>query len=381
MKHRKIAYIVSMSAGLEAFIYREVEEMERLGHKLVLFAIGYKKADVYSAKKHWPYCSFTKLKMLLHAPVLLIRALFKPGLFLEALKDKGLVDLLIAYYFVSGMKKHNIEQLHAHFGDHKFFIGYYCKRLLKLPLTVTIHAHEFYTNPNEKLFAKALLAADKVLPIAEKWCKKLVSEYGLAQSCVELNRLFVDTALYKKSNHINIIAVGRFTERKGFQYLIEALALITQENIHLWLIGFGEYDIATLIKKFNVDNKVTVFSKMNQAQLRAMYQCADILCVPSITTEREGAEGIPVVLMEGMACELPVIATDCGASTELVEEIIVAQRSAQDIADAINLLAGNADLRISQGKKNREKVLREFSVTNVEKFSKVLDKVYSNHLD
>ena len=52
------------------------------------------------------------------------------------------------------MKKNNIRHIHTHFGDRKFFIGYYCKKILKTNLSVTIHAHEIYCNPNEKLLKK-----------------------------------------------------------------------------------------------------------------------------------------------------------------------------------------------------------------------------------
>lgn len=164
-----IAYIVSMRAGLEAFIYREVEALYQRGYKIELYATQYKPGDVYSPKANWPSYYLTKLELLLQLPVLVMKSLLRPGLLLEAVRDKGVVDLLLAHKFSSIMKRNGVRQIHCHFGDHKFFIGYYCKRLTGLPLSVTIHAHEFYTNPNETLFKKSLDHADRIFPIAQKW--------------------------------------------------------------------------------------------------------------------------------------------------------------------------------------------------------------------
>ena len=300
---------------------------------------------------------------------------FRPSLLLEAIADRGLTDLVIATKFAPIMKRNGIKQIHCHFGDHKFFIGYYCKKLTGLPLSVTIHAHEFYTNPNEVLFKKSLNYADRIFPIAQKWVDLLKSEYTIQEDKIRLNRLFVDGNENKPSEEITVLAVGRFTERKGFIVLMRALSLLQDIKVRAIFVGFGELDLNEIAEKEGVRDKVTVFGKMNQEQLRFFYQTCNILCVPSITTKEEGAEGIPVVLMEGMACGIPVIATPCGAIGELVDDYIVEEHSAKEIADSIRLLAGSPELRQRQGDKNRKKVLQDFSVDNINKFSHWLDEL------
>jgi glycosyltransferase involved in cell wall biosynthesis len=121
-----------------------------------------------------------------------------------------------------------------------------------------------------------------------------------------------------------------------------------------------------------------MYEKLDQMQLRFLYQSSDILCVPSITTDKEGAEGIPVVLMEGMACGLPVVATRCGAIDELVKEILVDERSSVQLADAIRRLVSDGNLRKQQGSRNREIVRRQYSMNNVVQFGKWLDEIVSD---
>jgi len=370
-----IAYIVSMRAGLEAFIYREVEALYDKNYSITFFATKFVPGDIYSPKENWPYHAISLKRLVLELPVLALKMCLRPALLMEAVRDNGLVDLVFATKFAPIMKRDNIKQIHCHFGDHKFFIGYYCKKITDLPLSVTIHAHEFYTNPNEVLFKKSLAAADRIFPIAQKWVDLLKTKYAIPENKIRLNRLFVDGDENKPADEITILAVGRFTERKGFVYLMRALALLEDVKARAIFVGFGELDLNEMAEAEGVRDKVTVFGKMNQEQLRFFYQTCDILCVPSITTEQEGAEGIPVVLMEGMACGTPVIATPCGAIEELVGDYIVEEHSVEKIAEVIKLLAKDPELRREQGVKNRQKVLQDFSVKNIEKFAVWLDEL------
>lgn len=374
-KQVPIAYIVSMRAGLEAFIYREIEALYEKGYRITLFATKFAAGDVYSPKPDWPFYTTPIGRMILELPYLFLKMLLRPGLLLEAIRDKGIIDLIFATKFSPIMQRDGVRQIHCHFGDHKFFIGYYCKRITGLPLSVTIHAHEFHTNPNETLFRKALLETDRIFPIAQKWVDLLIQDYSVPKENIRLNRLFVDTEENKPSGHINILAVGRFTDRKGFVYLLKALNLLDDLNIRALFVGFGDLDLNSLADKEGVRDRVTVFGKMNQEQLRFFYQTCDILCAPSITTKEEGSEGIPVVLMEGMACGMPVIATPSGATEELVSDYIVSERSPEQIAEKIRLLAKDPDLRKEKGEINRRKIMEEYSINNADRFGQWLDEL------
>ena len=372
---KKVAYIVPMGRGLDTFVYREVEALFDMGKKILLFSTRYNTHDVFSPKLEWPTVVLSPRRLALIFPFILVRALFSPVVLLHALRNKALIDLIFALHYAPRMRSLGAEQIHCHFGDHKLFIGYYCKRLTGLPLSVTIHAHEFYTNPNPRLFREAVLACDRVFPIAELWRKKLIEEYGCEASRVVLSRLFVDLDEYKPSDELMVISVGRFTERKGFQYLMQAIPSLLDLKMRYVFVGFGDLDLRKMAKDLGVSDSVTVFDKLGHEQLRLLYQKADIFCLPSITTEAEGAEGIPVVLMESMACGLPVVSTPSGATYELVEDILVDERSPEQLAAGLRRLAEDPDLRARYGKRNREIVAHQYSKANVERFSRELDSI------
>jgi glycosyltransferase involved in cell wall biosynthesis len=364
-----------MGSGLEAFIYREIEALFASGKEIVIYATKFKKNDVFSPKPEWSYEKASLIWLAITLPFVFLKMLLRPALLMEAINDKGIIDLVFATRFSSSMRARGIGQIHCHFGDHKFFIGYYCKRITGLPLSVTIHAHEFYTNPNPALFRKALGAADRIFPIAIRWRDILINEYSVPKDKIRLNRLFVDAQIYSPNKAIRILAVGRFTERKGFHFLMQAAGMLGDLDLQFIFVGFGDLDLNAMAKSIGVSDRVAVFGKMDQVQLRVMYQSVDILCVPSITTEREGAEGIPVVLMEGMACGLPVVATRCGAIDEIVEDILVDESSPQQLADALRRLAVSEDLRKEQGLRNRRIVEANYSIENIGKFDECLDEI------
>lgn len=375
MNEFKIAYIVPMGSGLDTFVYREVNELYKRGRKIILYATKYKKNDVFSPKKEWPYRTLTIKQLVLRSPALILKLLLHPRLLVDALANKAFVDLVFALDFSPSIKKNSAELIHCHHGDHKLFIGYYCKLLTGLPLSVTIHAAEFYTNPNPSMFKKVIKECDRVFPISEKWQERLVHEFGVDRERIRLNRLFVDSSIYKPAQTLKILSVGRFTERKGFQYLLEAADLLRDIDIEYIFVGFGNLDIRKIASEMDLSDRVNVFNKLDQQQLRLLYRSADILCVPSITTNEEGAEGIPVVLMEGMACGLPVVATRCGAIDEIVEDNLVDERSPKQLAEAIRELAANRDMRTQQGRRNREIAVSKYGITNLEKFSENLAEI------
>lgn len=363
----KTAYIVSIGKGLESFIYREVEEMLKRGVEITLYATKYNPNDIFSPKKEWKVEVINYSKLISSFWLNLLKNPIKTiGLVQSAIKSKTLVELLIAFDYSTRMKKQQVNHIHCHFGDRKFFIGYYCKKLLNLPLSLTVHAHELYANPNEIFFRKIVHDADKIIAISQKNKDILVNDFGVKADKVEVIRLSIDLSNFKKEEKIKVLTVARYTERKGFKELFEAIKILNREDIEFITIGFGDLDLHQMAKDLNIDDKVTIFDKMGAKQLRYFYNTCDIFCLPSKTTELEGAEGIPVVLMEAMASEMLIVTTPNGSINELVDEILVKEADSQDLANgllkAISLMKNKNEI----GLKNRKKVLNEYSEKNID---------------
>ena len=373
MVFNKVAYIVSIGNGLESFIYREVDEVIKRGVKITLYATKYKSNDVFSPKKEWPVETVSYLKIIIaFIHYLVIHPIKLTQLLIESIKYKTIIELLIAIDYSFRMKRLNIDHIHSVFGDRKFFIGYYCKKILEIQLSVTIHAHEIYANPNEIFFRRCVRVADKVVAISDRNRQVLINEYGVNEYQVKTIRLSVDLDNFKKQHKIKVLTVSRFEERKGFRELFDAIKAINRDDVEFIIIGFGELNIRQLIKERGIEDRVTVFDKMSGEQLRFFYNNCDIFCLPSKTTKDGGSEGIPVVLMEAMASEMLVVTTANGSIAELVDNIIVKEGSSQDLSvgllKAIDLIKENG----VAGAENRNKVLSEYGNKNIDSLNEYL---------
>jgi len=360
-----VGYVVPIGKGLESFIYREIEQLTEMGLKIVLFSTRYKKHDVFSPKAEWPCFALSPMLLLIASPLIMLKALIKPHLLFHAIRHKSLIELAFALHYAPRMLGQKVAQIHCHFGDRKLFVGYYCKRITGLPLSVTIHSHELHVNPNEKLFRVALQECDRIFAISQLAVDMLINRFAAPRERVALNRLFLDMSIWTDKPPVRVITVGRFEPQKGFDYLFKAAALLKDLDVKFIVVGFGPLELKSLAKEIGVQDQIVFFDKLGQAQLRLLYQSCDIYCLPSISHPEQGMEGIPVVLMEAMACGLPVVATRAGAVPEIVKDILVDEKSPEALANAIRYLAEHADVRKHQGKSNRELVARDYSIRNI----------------
>lgn len=360
-----VAYVVPMGKGLDSFVYREIEELTKMGLRIVLFSTKYKKHDVFSPKSEWPCFVLSPALLLMVFPLIIVKALLRPRLLFHAIRYRSLVELAFALHYAPRMRRQKAGQIHCHFGDRKLFIGYYCKRLTGLPLSVTIHSHELHVNPNERLFREALQECDRIFAISRLGVDLLVNRFSASRERVVLSRLFLDMSAWSDRAPIRVITVGRFEPQKGFDYLFRAAALLKDLDVEFVVVGFGPLDVRALAREIGVHERVVFFDKLDQTQLRLLYQSCDIYCLPSISHPKQGMEGIPVVLMEAMACGLPVVATRTGAVSEIVVDILVDEKSPAALADAIRYLVEHGKMRSVQGRSNRALVQRDYSINNV----------------
>jgi len=140
-----------------------------------------------------------------------------------------------------------------------------------------------------------------------------------------------------KDDDFVIINVNRIEKEKGVSYLIEALPLIRKEieNVRLIMIGKGsdEPRIYSLIHKYGLQDIVKHFRDVEDSLLFNYYSLADIFVTPTIY------EGLPLVVLEAMACGLPIIATNTAENPQVVKDgkngYLVPVADSKAIADAV----------------------------------------------
>ncbi len=171
----------------------------------------------------------------------------------------------------------------------------------------------------------------------------------------------------KKKN--SLIFVGNVEDRKkGITYLLKALS-ITKNRVHLTIVDGGAPNrtyVPRWIDRFGINDRVTFTGKIPLERLLKLYSETEIAISPSLY------EGFGFPAAEAMACELPVISSTGGALPEVVGEhmktgYLVPPRDYHALADAIDFLVENPDIRESLGKAGRQRVLDIFTWENATK--------------
>jgi len=187
-----VAYVVSMTAGLHSFVFREIRELYALGVSVRLFPtqVG---SGPYMPPATWPLDRLTPMGFV-RAHLRMLRRRFRRYLasLREALRFGALPDFALGAFFAAQVDRFGVELVHCHFGDHKLFIGYFAGTLSGRPFTVTIHAYELYNNPNPRMFRRALAAASATVTTAEYKRSVLAESWGVDRAPVEVIALFAN---------------------------------------------------------------------------------------------------------------------------------------------------------------------------------------------
>ena len=375
----KIGYIVSMKNGLPAFNYREIKYLVERGVDIVVLPTKYDEGTYMPPEgvkvgRYNPF--FTLIKQLMYFilhPILYCR------LFFHALKHGSLVDLFIAWDF--SRYKRDIDHIHSQCGDHKLFIGFYLNKILDLPFTVTIHSHSLWINPNLKLFEQALEEVDGIVTISNYNKKVLSKKYKVPEDKIEVIRLYPDPDMIGSKETKKIMIVGQWTERKGHKTLLKAVKKMDRDDVKLWVVGGGIWDregyvdVEKEAKRLGIRDKVVIFGKVPDDVLKELYRSCDIYCLPSETGSDGNKEGIPVTIMEAMACGKPVVSTYHAGIPEIVpDEFLVESGDYEALADILgDIIAEKYDMG-ELGEKNIEIIKNMYSEKNVDELIKYFQK-------
>lgn len=370
----RIGVIASMKKGLEHFVYRELVLLTAQGFTISLFPTK-RQPGLYNPREEWSSHRWHPLVVALLQPYFLLRA---PTRYLwllrEAVRTRALGDFAVAWYFA--WKMVDVDVIYATFGDHKLFVGYFCKQIVHKPLVVTIHAYELYQNPNPRLFVRALAACDQVITVTEYNKELLADRYRVDPSLIEVVRTGVDTEEYRPADKFVVLIVGFFVERKGHEVLFKAIKQLAQDDIEVWVVG-GEgaerpVDVRRLAAQLGVESQVAFFGKLAGNALKAVYRACDVFCLPCRKDSAGVQEGFPSVLIEAMALGKPVITTRHVEIPRIIPEIVVDENDVQGLAQAIQQVYQSTSLRRRLGDQNREIATELFSARNADKTGAIL---------
>jgi glycosyltransferase involved in cell wall biosynthesis len=393
----RIAYIIGTFPSLTTtFIEREILEASNQGLDLVLisirpaeqFAVSPDSRSLvartrYVLPVHWgrllsAHLHFVLARFNVYICTLLY-LLTRPHASLQACL-KTLFHFVEGVYAADFLRGENVDMIHAHFVDRAATLALVVARLLGLPYSFTAHARNIYVNPT---LLPEKIAEARFVVTCTAYNKAYLERVGGACAVDKIHLVYhgLDLADFVPDERPatktpRILAVGRLQEKKGFPYLVGACYLLKQRDHRFAceIVGEGPERAALeqLITSLGVEDSVHLSGRLPFSEVITRYRQADIFTLPCILAKDGDRDGIPNVLLEAMAMQLPVVTTRWSGIPELVEDgvtgLLIESGDEEALADALARLLEDVNLRESLGKAGRAKVARDFDVyRNVER--------------
>ncbi len=160
----------------------------------------------------------------------------------------------------------------------------------------------------------------------------------------------------------SILYVGNSDDRnKGARFLVEALALLKdRRDLRLSVVDRPNATLVpTLARQLGIEDRVTVTGRVSRDELARLYNEAQVFVSPSLY------EGFGLPAAEAMACGAALVATTAGAFPEVVEDgvsgLLVPPADPRALADAIERVLDDHELRHQLGQEGRRRIVEHFS--------------------
>ena len=231
-----------------------------------------------------------------------------------------------------------------------------------------------YLTVKPDAYSKLLDMCDLFLPVCKEFKNRLI-KLGVDRNKIIVHHSAIDCSKFKFKYHnhpgnklIKIISVGRFKEKKGFEYAIKAVAQMVKKfsSIRYYIIGGGPLHdrYQKLIKELKLKKYIKVLGWHTHDELIKILDKAHILIAPSVTAVNGDQEGIPNVLKEAMAMGLPVISTYHAGISELIDNaksgFLVSERNINALVKRLVYLITHPGVWRHLELAGRKKVEREF---------------------
>ncbi len=392
----RLIYIIGTYPGLTTtFIDREVATLRRLNAepKLVSLrrpwtSLGAEQKELqdsvtYVLPAKWPTLVKAHLRFVWTRPrtyfSLLASLLLGPHPTLKARLKTGL-HFGMGVYVAELLRHEPCDHIHAHFVDRASTVALVVGALLNVPYSVTAHANDIYVDPI--LLSKKLGAAKFVATCTGYNHQHLVLlDEGRHQAKIRCIFHGLDATAYQHhrprlSERPTILVVGQLKEKKGLTYLVQACRWLEDAGFQFvcHIIGDGPLReaLAAQIQQLRLENTVQLCGALPHQQVIEAYQTADIFTLPAVVAADGDRDGIPNVILEAMAAELPVVSTQHSGIPEVITDgvngLLVPPANTEALAAALAKLLQQPAWRQQLGREARQTVLEKFDLThNVQK--------------
>ena len=278
-------------------------------------------------------------------------------------------------WLAAELRRQGIDHLHAHFAHSPAAVAHMACLAGGPSYSFTAHAKDLFTTPPAHVERRAQTARFVVTCTA---ASGVYLQPMLGPSAAR--RLHVvyhgtDLSRFNPTQRLRepgrILSIGRLVPKKGFLDLVEALSYLAHRRLNFACDIFGagpqRAQLEAAVSEAGLADRVTLHGDRLQADLLDAYRRASVFALAPVMTPDGDRDGIPNVLVEAMACGLPVVSTRLSGIPELIDDgvngLLVEPRDPDALAAALERLLTHASLSQALGLAARHKVETSFDLS------------------
>jgi colanic acid/amylovoran biosynthesis glycosyltransferase len=264
--------------------------------------------------------------------------------------------------------------IHAHYATYPALAAWVCHRLAGSSYSFTVHAHDLYVDTS--MLSRKIADARFVVTISE-YNRTLLEQMNPQQTPIRVVHAGIDTAAYRFRSRaipvdgpVRALTVASLQAYKGHAVLLEALAMggSPVDRITLDLIGDGGLrgELEALAERLGLRERVRFLGSRSEDEVRAALEAADLFVLPSIVADDGQMEGLPVALMEALACGVPTVSTELSGIPEIVIDgftgLLATPNDAAHLNRTLTAMVERGGAALEFGDAGRVLVTRDFDL-------------------
>ena len=371
----RVVYVVRRYPVLsQTFVTNEIAELQRQGIEVTVIALS-RGADVPEFAPDIVLDEITKTKPALWWAALAFGLRhpmrLRAWLNLRRRLAGEPVPWRVLPWVARRLSASNPALFHAHFAWEGASVAWALSQLLARPWSVTVHANDMFGEPMN-LEAK-LANADLVVTVCEYNIRWLREEAGQTRPIAKVVcGVDLPSAVSPPvdGDPVDVIAVGRLVEKKGFDVLVRAMGILreTGQSRTCEIIGDGPLreELRLLIGSLGLGETVKLVGARPHDYVLARIPSGRVVCVPSRVARDGDRDSMPLVAKEALARAIPVVATAVGGIPEMVDDScgrVVPPEDEAALAEALAKVLGDEATRRDLGRNGRKRVGREFTLS------------------
>ncbi len=311
---------------------------------------------------------------------------------LIGIPDRGLTDLSVVRSLLRVCRQLNVDIWHGH--DYKTnALGLLLRRFHRMKLVTTVHGWVRHTKRTPLYYwidRQSLRFYDRVIAVSQDLQDASLEASVRPDRCILIENA-IDTEEFRRSRDRNSVkrelgfdpalpligAVGRLSEEKGFDHLIQAVDRLHRQGLDVQLAIAGEGDrlhgLQSLIAQQSRPERFRLLGFV--ADTKTFYQALDVFALSSLR------EGLPNVLLEAMAFEVPVVATAIAGIPRLIEHeqngLLVSPADESALATALAVVLNSSEVSTHLGGSARKTILERYDFrVRMERIRRVYDGLF-----